>query len=134
MSKHNETPDWKQIFGEVMNCYEDARTLNTTSSCAGVYAGMADTTDKQAPSVRMIRPSTLDFVCDVELAARSTLTKQDYSLFIHYYANQNEVSTLSVTPEWEETQERIINTCAMAFKRKRIYPITRYFKSKDVGA
>lgn len=128
--------DRKFAFEEVMHAYEVARSARSPLSCEGFYAsleGHADGISGSGSSSRIVRPNMLDFVCDVELAAKSVLFPTDFELFMLVYANQERVSALVTNdPCYKRQTDNIVDLVGQEFSRRRIHPSRDYFKAKDV--
>jgi hypothetical protein len=132
MPNKRQKMEWKRIFKEVCDCYEDAQTanLNINISVESMYRNMRDQLGRSTPGPD-VKPCLSDFIADVELAARSVLTDTEYLMFIDVYLNQNDVPNTG-SPETEEILETIQNKCAVEFTRRRIHPLQIYFREKYV--
>ncbi len=147
----NVRQQWKDVFDAVIEHYQEVKSSNSHLGAlnyeeAGVGTGSGRCT-------KIVRPSNCDFICDVERAARRALRDNDEELAFfqtHYSgfstkrpgiyttkdAQIKAVLDESYLPPLDPTKgglnDSVREKVGKILMARRIYPVSRYFASRDV--
>jgi len=111
--------EFRTTFSHVMEAYETARSAQVSHPRRVL---MSDSGPGR------VAPSTVDFICDVELAALRTLNSEDFRVFKTVYCDQEEISMfLRRTEVFKHIEDRIMRIVGRAFKQRGISS-ANYFK------
>lgn len=116
-----------QAFQEVIDLYKETATTNG-SSPAFNYAQMG--CGGGAQNSRVVKPSDSDFTCDVELAINYVIPEPD----VRKLFNEAYLLDLSDVPLTQAEKSEIEEKIGTAFVKRRIFPLTQYFRGKFVTA
>lgn len=136
MNKKSKRLYWRSIFRRVMARYEEVHCRYTATPSMD-YERACDPTTGGGFPVGVVKPSTCDFIADVELAARRSLTTTEYVFFQQIFLQRNEDYHKSLLTEWgEEKFTKYKNTVeekvGRMFKSRKIYPIYKYMAARDL--
>lgn len=110
------------MFSEIVAHYAELK--HSTRCSRFVYDENSLRHTQNSP---FVRPSAADFVCDVELAAKSVLGPVELVLFANRYAH------LDLRPITPERQQRIETMLGREFIQRAIWPLSRYFARKHIS-
>jgi hypothetical protein len=105
---------------EILHFYEQARAKRKRSHEGGIGSGAG------LWLRRSMRPHWSDFICDVEIAAHSVLTPEEYR-FLWVYHLTTQKSNHRATAYYKQESDRIIRIVTTEWIRQKIYPLARYF-------
>ena len=124
---------WRAAFRRVMNYYLEAKSAAYSSSVGGFYAAMEAETKGSGYVARIIKPTLIDYVCDVEIVARGVLNPSQYQLFRILYIDLKEPSPeVAKSDRFRKAEKKIKEQVGKAFVAFKIYPAESYFASKDL--
>jgi hypothetical protein len=111
---------WKSAFQTVIEQYQEIRAANEGAGALNYEklsnaGGFATCTYNP----RVVKPTLSDFVCDVEIAARTTLDKA-------------ELKTFRDADDPQSVPEEIQMKLGKIFAAREIYPISNYFQTVDL--
>lgn len=119
---------WERAFSDVMEEYQEIKATLGSSSCEGFYNGLAREGGRTAMNTRVVRPSVIDFVADVELAARRALHPAEFTFFRQYYINGE-----NLQPERVELYDKTVQQkVGKMLIHRRVHPTSNYYKAKDL--
>lgn len=129
----NKQQFWRAAFRRVMQYYLEAKSAAYSSSVSGFYASMQAETKGAGYISRIIKPTLIDYVCDVEIVARGVLNSYQYQLFRTLYIDLKEPSSeLAKDDKFRKAEKKIKEQVGKAFVAFKIYPAESYFASKDL--
>lgn len=105
---------WQRTFWGVFNAFRES-TYGTTHAINPDKGGRSI-----SRSTGHIKPTRSDFIADVEIAAASVLNKFQYKMFIV-------MSCMKTVPDTEKYLV-IAEKCGAEFFRRKISPLSEYFK------
>jgi hypothetical protein len=110
----------EQSFREVVDFYLELKSTLGTSSCNAFYSHYNLIHDF---------PTTSEFVTDVEIVARSSLSKNDFHLFETLFINSK--VTINYLLNIKTLRWKLISTVlGRAFLKNNLYPINYYTKKR----
>jgi hypothetical protein len=127
---------WRSVFRRVLAKYEVIHLQYTATPSMNYERALDPTTIGKIP-VGVVKPSTCDFVADVELAAKRALSAVEYVFFQQMYLERNEKYQERLLNKWGKDkllryQETVEEKVGRMFVSRRIYPMYRYFALKDL--
>lgn len=134
---------WRKAFEAVMARYEKARTKAISNGVANIYVHMESQGRSRTKkghsirstrySVKMVKPSDSDFICDVENTARHTLRPFDAAVFKIIYVEGRYILQRVRRSDWFRwTKQRISEQLGKAFMARGLWPTYRYFAPRDL--
>lgn len=136
--KRNKKEFWRSVFRKTMAYYDELRASHGTNSCEGFYKGLArEGTNGGKHNPRVVRTSPSDFICDLELAARRVLSKEEYRFFKLVYLDKDpEIIELledkSPDNKFNKLKQSVQEKMGLAFKVRGLYPVAKYHKPRDL--
>ncbi len=112
--RENQLSRYRAVFTEIHDRYLEVKSVVGTYSCGKFYANFGQAPGSNRPQ-GVIEATPSDFIADVELAARSVLNPKQYENF------QAGILT-----------EDMMNRVGAAFISRRIHPLARYLRPKDI--
>jgi histone H3/H4 len=106
---------YKAAFEEVVEVYEEYKSVIGSSSCEDFYANMGQEAFNPVKDAGRVTVEPSDFVADVELSAKKVLTWAQYTDFLKG----------SYTDE-------IKLAVGKSFKVRKIHPLSTYLLPKDM--
>jgi hypothetical protein len=136
--RKNKREFWRGVFRRVMSRYDEIKSVNGTMSCTGFYKTLAkDWQDGNKWNPKIIKASLSDFLCDIELTAKRTLSESDYRFFrLVYMDKDEEIRALLLDKQAEnnkfnETKKAVQEKLGEAFVARKLNRPELYFKPKD---
>src|SRR4051812_36595488 len=85
---------WRRVFRTVMSRYDETKSVLGTNSCSALYNGMAQEGGRGSYNPRQVKVLPADFICDVELAARAALNRDEHKFFKLIYLDKDSDDTI----------------------------------------
>jgi hypothetical protein len=135
--RRNKREFYRSVFRKTISFYDELVVSNGTNSCEGLYKSMNKDGSRIKYNPKIIRATTSDFVCDVEVAAKQTLSKEEHRFFsLVYIKKDQEICDLlkdkSPNNKFNKLKQSLQEKLGQAFKVRGLYPMAKYFKSKDL--
>lgn len=128
--KLNSREIWSKAFFSVISAYQETKTVIGTSGAIDYSKALLNpSTSLQV--VGHIKPSLLDFICDVELTARKALNDEDFKFFQTYFVH----TYLEDFPNNERLREQaqsIAHNVGRKLITNKIHPVKGYMQGKMV--
>jgi hypothetical protein len=136
--RRNKKEFWRSVFRKVMSYYDELKSSHGTNSCEGFYKALSrEGTNGGKFNPRVVRATPSDFICDLELAARRVLTKEEHRFFkLVYLQKDAEIIGLledkSPDNKFNKLKHTVQEKMGLAFKARGMYPIAKYLRPKDL--
>lgn len=119
-------------FKQVMDRYTEYKSA---ASPSGNPSSM--TSGGVATGGGVVTMGQSDLVCDVELAARKTLTEPEFNFFKGVYIDEDiafieNLHNVLGSTRYGSVKLRVSLKMGAAFKERKIVPLSQYLKSKDM--
>jgi len=115
----------------MMSRYDEIKSVHGTNSCSAFYKGTVQAVGKSNFNNKLIKVLPSDFICDVELAARAALSKEEYRFFKLVYLDKDQDLTTDA-PLFADTKRAVQEKVGRMLQTRGIYPIHRYLQTKDL--
>ena len=119
LTPRNPATQWRYVFTRVIEIYSEAK--QKSGRCSQFHYENSQQRPRNSP---FIRPSMVDFIADVEIAARCVLTPVELVLFANRFAH------LIDRPIPERITKHIEETLGQEFISRGIFPLNQYFSPR----
>jgi hypothetical protein len=125
---------YRSVCVEVLDAYDEIKSVNGTSSVAGFYNGLGRIRSGGGLNPRIVRTNPTDFIADIEIGARKSLSNKEYAVFDMMYLSHNDDirGLVRNADSYERVREIIKLKLGRYFSQNGIYPLANYFKPKDL--
>lgn len=113
---------WRDVYNSVIEQYAELKATRGTPSSEQFYDFLEKQGIKGTKNPKVVLPNSLDFIADVELAAKASLHPDEYVRFKKAVV-EGEEYTRSIG--WRNIQEKV----GKMLLARRIYPSALYFSS-----
>jgi hypothetical protein len=126
--KANRRSYYRRVFRVVLRRYHGLKEMVGTAACPPFYSGGGlDGSMTFNPRKVVVLP--VDFLCDVELAAKRVLDRADYEFFRRVYIEGDEEFRQLQQKNiftYRKRRSRIQERTGCALHARKIYPIQKY--------
>lgn len=111
---------FRRVFYSTIQHYAEAKVVHETNSCEKFYRALTDRSGCSGSNARLVYVSAMDFVADVELAAKAVLTPDQYERFVEVFGSEE-------APLYPESRfKRMAERVGAELVRRRIHPVRGY--------
>lgn len=117
---------WRMIFNSILGKYAELHSIATASGCSSLYLDK-ETVNSHRPEA----PNLIDFLTDVELAARQVLNDEEFIFYKKVFQERDEDTykrkkdSLN-TETFRHWESNIKEKVGKILKFKRIHPMSMY--------
>lgn len=128
LTKTNKRYYWREIFELVIASYQE---FKSTSGTLGAFDYSKTLEGRGAGHIVGVAvPTISDYICEVELSAKRSLNDAEFAVFKVVYMEMGEAPLLK-DDEVGAVLIRIQEKVGRMMVKRKLYPISRYMKSKD---
>lgn len=116
---------WRQAFDAVIEQYTDIKSTHGTNRAIDPET-LDESRSQRSP--KFVKPSRSDFIADVELAANDSLNEVEFFIFRQCFMEFTHNPDNVKEPYMTSIKEKL----GRVLGARRIYPVSVYFKGRDV--